>query len=80
MTIIATAHHVTISRLGGQIYINDENTGRRIGTADVIRGFAYYIGTSGSAHAGVSAIVSGGIDGLVSALNNGLMNGRDDRR
>jgi hypothetical protein len=75
----ATAHHVTAVRLGGQIHISDENTNNLLGVVDLVRGFAVYTGVRGSAHEGMSATVRGGLDGLIAALDQGLLNGRDDR-
>lgn len=79
MIISATAAHITTARLAGQVAISDGNTGNRIGTAQVIRGFAHYVGAKGSAHEGFRAIVIGGIEGLTKALAEGVRNGRDDR-
>lgn len=78
--LTATAAHVNLVRLGGATEVQDGNTGRRIGQADLIRGFAHYTGARGSAHEGVTAIVRGGLDGLRAALREGLLSGRDDRR
>jgi diacylglycerol kinase family enzyme len=75
----ATAAHVTLRRLGGQVSVHDENTGAKIGWCDVVRGFAHYHGVKGSAHEGFSAVIRGGTDGLVRALAEGIRNGRDDR-
>ena len=74
-----TAAHVNLYRLGGAIAVHDGNTDRKIGQVDLIRGFAHYYGVRGSAHEGLTAVVRGGIDGLVAALREGLTNGRDDR-
>lgn len=78
--ISAHAAHVRFTRLGGTVAVHDDNTGARIGTADLIRGFAHYTGVKGGAHEGFSAVVRGGLDGLRAALAIGLRNGADDRR
>lgn len=80
MTVLsATAAHVNLTRLGGSIAVADGNTGRKIGQLDLVRGFAHYYGVKGSAHEGFTAIVRGGVDGLVRELAKGIRNGRDDR-
>jgi hypothetical protein len=79
MILSAAAPHVTLSRFAGAVHVYDENTGNKIGQINVIRGFAHYIGVQGGAHEGVTAIVAGGVEALVAALEVGLRNGRDDR-
>lgn len=80
MTVLsATAAHVTVQRFGGAIHIFDENTGNKIGQCDLVRGFAHYTGVRGSAHQGFTAVVRGGLEGLVQELAKGIRNGRDDR-
>jgi hypothetical protein len=76
--VSATAAHIRTERLAGNVVVLDGNTGNRIGTCNLIRGFAYYYGVKGSAHAGMVAVVSGGLPGLEKALAAGLRNGRDD--
>lgn len=78
-TIIAHAAYVRFVRIGGQYSVLDDNTGKKIGYCDTIRGFAHYGGIKGRAHEGVTAVVAGGIDGLREALRVGLRSGRDDR-
>jgi hypothetical protein len=78
-TTIAHAPIVRVEEFGGARHIYCPS-GAKLGQVDVIRGFAYYYGSKGSVHAGVTAIVRGGIDGLIKALAEGLRNGRDDRR
>lgn len=82
MTVVsATAAHIRFERMSfASVAVLDDNSGRKIGQADLIRGFAHYYGVHGSAHEGVTAIVRGGLDGLTAALRDGLRNGRDDRR
>lgn len=75
----ATARHIRFARIGGQVAVIDDNTDRTVGKVDLIRGFAHYTGCKGDAHEGMSAVVTGGIDGLTAALAEGLRNGRDDR-
>lgn len=77
-TITAYATEVTYEGHAPSVRVVDGN-GTTIGQADLIRGFAYYTGAHGTAHAGVSAIVAGGLDGLTEALASGLKSGRDDR-
>ena len=76
--LTAYAPEVTYDGQSPSVRVVDYMTERVIGQADLIRGFAYYTGAHGSAHAGVSAIVAGGLDGLTKALAGGLRNGRDD--
>jgi hypothetical protein len=75
----ATAPHVTVQRFGGTLHVYDENTGQKLAQVDVIRGFSHYTGVAGGAHAGVRAVVAGGIETLVTELASGIRNGRDDR-
>lgn len=77
--ITATAAHVTFSGFGASVSIHDANTGQKLGQCDKIHGFAHYTGVQGGAHEGVTAVIRGGVDGLVGALREGLRNGRDDR-
>lgn len=78
--LIAYVPIVDLQRLGGTVGVFD-GSGAKIGQVDVIRGFAHYYGVRGSAHEGVTAVVRGGVDGLVKALASpaGLRSGRDDR-
>lgn len=75
----ATAPHVTLQHFGGAVHVYDENTGRKLGQVDRIRGFAHYTGVKGGAHEGFTAVVAGGVEALVKALAKGIRNGRDDR-
>ena len=77
--MIAYATEVAYDGQSPSVRVVDDMMGRVVGQADIIRGFAYYTGAHGTAHAGVSAIVAGGLDGLTTALASGLRNGRDDR-
>jgi hypothetical protein len=79
IVLTATAAHVTATRFGGTIHIYDGNTGNKIGQCDLVRGFACYTGVRGSAHQGFSAVVAGGLEGLIRELAKGIKNGRDDR-
>ena len=78
-TITAYAPEVTYEGHAPSVRVVDDMTGRTIGQADLIRGFAYYTGAHGTAHAGVSAVVAGGLDGLTKALASGVRNGHDER-
>lgn len=78
--VSATARHIRFARLGGSIGAYDDNTGAMVGHVDIIRGFAHYTGATGSAHAGFSAVVRNGLEGLAAGLAEGMRNGRDDRR
>lgn len=78
--LIAHAPHVRTERLAGTIAVYDDNTGAKIGQADVILGFAHYYGATYSAHEGVKAVIRDGLPGLLEALRTGLHSGRDDRR
>lgn len=78
-TLIAHAPMVRIERLGGALHLYCPS-GRALGQADIIRGFAHYFGSKGGVHEGVTATVRGGIEGLMKALAEGLRSGRDDRR
>lgn len=74
----ATAPIVTVEPiLGGQYPIIDPN-GQLIGKAELVRGFAHYYGIG--AHKGFTAVIRGGLTGLVAELAKGIRNGRDDRR
>lgn len=82
--ITATAAHVTITRSSSMTdyAINDENTGKKVAHVSIERGFAHITGTMGSAFYGLNAVVR--LDGpnlsaVVTALAEGLRNGRDDR-
>ncbi len=79
VVLTATAREINTFRLGGQIHIQDAMVRRTIGVVDLRHGFAHYTGRRGEAHEGVTAVVRGGMDGLVAALREGLRNGRDDR-
>jgi hypothetical protein len=77
----ATAAHITITGRAPQYDIHDANTSNKIGIVDVVRGFAHYTGTRGSAHEGMSAVVrlnDSTLDSFTRALAAGLRNGRRD--
>jgi len=76
----AYAKDVTVSRLAGQGRITENAFGRDLGFFAVIRGFAHFTGYEGTSCEGVHAVVRGGTEGLVKALSEGLVSGRDDRR
>lgn len=78
-TLVAHAPIVTIESLGGSYRVYCPS-GRQLGQADLIRGFAHYFGSKGGAHEGVTAVVRGGLTGLEKALATGLRSGRNDAR
>lgn len=74
-----TAKNVTITSLAGQRKVTENAFGRDLGFFEVVKGFAHFTGYANTAAEGVVAVVRGGHDGLVKALAEGLVNGRDDR-
>ena len=79
-TMTAYAPEITYDGQSPSVRVVDYVSERVIGQADLIRGFAYYVGAHGTAHEGIYAVVAGGLDGLTKALAGGLRNGRDDRQ
>lgn len=73
------ARHIDIRMFGGVHHVYCTNTGQKLAQVDLVRGFAHYTGVTGGSHAGATAIIKGGINGLIAALATGIRNGRDDR-